>query len=112
MSTREFIRGEASLTPSLEGHVTRMGSVTTGQDRVCVCVCGRGGSGGVTPPPLFYTSDTVNWPSSVRKQGHFAYSDCATNYYYRCTYFKYVLRLVSGTISLASSYPDLPLYYE
>ena len=40
MSTREFIRGEASLTPSLEGHVTRMGSVTTGQDRcVCVCVC-------------------------------------------------------------------------
>ena len=44
MSTREFIRGEASLTPSLEGHVTRMGSVTTGQDRcvcVCVCVCGN-----------------------------------------------------------------------
>ena len=33
VSTREFIRGEASLTASLEGHVTRMGSVTTGQDR-------------------------------------------------------------------------------
>ena len=59
MSTREFIRGEASLTPSLEGHVTHMGSVMTGQDRcVCVCVCvggGGGGEGGYSP--LFSSTD-------------------------------------------------------